>query len=122
MRYGLLDSDLDCIVGAMRQIDEIEEGILFGSRAKGNYKKGSDVDLVIKGDRVTWDTVVQLWDWLNEESPMPYFFDVVQYETISEPKLLDHIDRVGVTLYQKQTESNDSPFNYATLLGYGEVF
>ena len=102
MRYGLRDSDLTCIAGAVRRIDEIDECILFGSRAKGNYKRGSDVDLVIKGDRVTRDTVIHLWGWLNEESPMPYFFDVVQYETISEPTLIEHIDRVGVTLYQKK--------------------
>ena len=80
MRYGLRDSDLECIVNATKQLEEIEEAILFGSRAKGNYKKGSDVDLVIKGDRITRDTVIHLWNWLNEESPMPYFFDVVQYE------------------------------------------
>ena len=102
MLYGLRDSDLECIVEAVRQSDEIEECILFGSRARGNYKRGSDVDLVIKGDRVTRNTVVHLWDWLNEESPMPYFFDVVQYKTISEPKLIEHTDRAGVTLYQKK--------------------
>ncbi len=101
MRYGLRDSDLTCITDAVCQIEEIDECILFGSRAKGNYKRGSDVDLVIKGDRVTWDTVAHLWDWLNEESPMPYFFDVVQYETISNSKLIEHIDRVGIPLFTR---------------------
>ena len=105
MRYGLRDSDLTHIIQAARQIEEVEELILFGSRAKGNYKKGSDVDLAIKGDRITRSTVVQLWGWLNEESPMPYFFDVVQYETISEPRLIEHIDRVGVTLFKRQLAS-----------------
>lgn len=79
----------------------------YSGRARGNYKKGSDVDLVIEGDRLTQEIVAHLWDWLNEASPMPYFFDVVQYETISEPKLIEQIDRVGITLYQKQI-ANDS--------------
>ena len=101
MRYGLRDSDIDCITEAIRKIDEIEEGILFGSRAKGNYKRGSDVDLAIKGDCITFDTVSHLSYWLNEESPMPYFFDVVRYETINNPKLVERIDRVGVSLFSR---------------------
>lgn len=108
MSHGLRDSDLSCIENAVRQIEEIEECILFGSRAKGNYKRGSDVDLAIKGDRITFSTVSHLHDWLNEESPMPYFFDVVQYETISNPKLVEHIDRVGISLYQRNKRSLSS--------------
>jgi len=101
VRYGLRDSDLTCITDAVCQIEEIDECILFGSRAKGNYKRGSDVDLSIKGDRITFSTVSRLFGWLNEESPMPYFFDVVQYETISNPKLIEHIDRVGIPLFTR---------------------
>ena len=90
------------ILEAVRGFPEVSELVLFGSRAKGNYKAGSDVDLAIKGAAVSYDTAVRLADVLNEEKPLPYFFDVVHYEAITEPRLLEHIDRVGVVLYSKK--------------------
>jgi uncharacterized protein len=99
MLYGLRDSDLSQIMDAIAQFDEISEVVLFGSRAKGNYKAGSDVDLAIKGDRVTHTTLLELSDCLNEEKPLPYFFDLVHYETLDEPRLAEHIDRVGVVIF-----------------------
>jgi predicted nucleotidyltransferase len=104
MPYGLRDSDLNQIADAIHQFDEIKEVVLFGSRAKGNYKTGSDVDLAIKGDRVTHSTVSQLADCLNEDQPLPYFFDVVHYETLDEPRLVEHIDRVGIVIFRSSTE------------------
>jgi predicted nucleotidyltransferase len=104
MPYGLRDSDLSQIMDAIHRFDEINEVVLFGSRAKGNYKTGSDVDLAIKGDRVTHSTVAQLADCLNEEKPLPYFFDLVHYETLDEPRLVDHIDRVGIVIFRSSAE------------------
>lgn len=101
MPYGLLGSDLQHIHAALSQFDEITEAVLFGSRAKGNYKQGSDVDLAIRGDRITHRTVAALADCLNEEKPLPYFFDVVHYEILEEPRLKEHIDRVGILIFQR---------------------
>lgn len=96
MKYGLSDRDITHINEAIQEFPEIEEVILFGSRAKGNYKKGSDVDLAIKGDRITYEITARFADCLNEEKPLPYFFDVVHYAAIAEPMLKAHIDRVGI--------------------------
>ena len=101
MPYGLLDRDLVHILESVRAFPEISQLVLFGSRAKGNYKTGSDVDLAIKGASVTYDTAVKLADVLNEEKPLPYFFDVIHYEGITEQRLVEHIDRIGVVLYSK---------------------
>jgi len=79
---------------------------LFGSRAKGNYKTGSDLDLAIKGDRITYEITARFADCLNEEKPVPYFFDVVHYEAIANPMLKSHIDRVGITLALKLRKQN----------------
>ncbi|MCY7332671.1 MAG: nucleotidyltransferase domain-containing protein [Pseudanabaena sp. CAN_BIN31] len=98
MKYGLIDRDFIHINAAIQEFPEIEKVILFGSRAKGNYKKGSDVDLAIKGDRLTYEITARFADCLNEEKPLPYFFDVVHYEAIAEPMLKVHIDRVGINL------------------------
>jgi uncharacterized protein len=99
MPYGLRDSDLSCIVSAIRQFEEITAAVLFGSRAKGNYQTGSDVDLAIVGDRITYSTVNQLSGWLNEESPLPYYFDIVHYNTLSDAPVREHIDRVGIVIF-----------------------
>lgn len=95
---GLLKEDVQAIVAAAQALPEIEAVILFGSRAKGNHKPGSDVDLAIKGKNVSYQTAVKLSGVLNEEAPLPYFFDVVAYNTINETNLIEHIDRVGIQI------------------------
>jgi len=97
--YGLLERDLKYIIEAVSKYPEIEEVIIFGSRAMGNYKKGSDVDLALKGEKVERKTVRRLSDDLNEEYPLPYFFDVVNYNDISNEELKEHIDNKGKRIY-----------------------
>jgi predicted nucleotidyltransferase len=99
---GLLESDLTLIVNAAQQFPEIEQVVLFGSRAKGTHKPGSDVDLAIKGKELAYESAVRLASLLNEETPLPYFFDVVNYNGITEPQLLEHIDRVGVLIFKRR--------------------
>ncbi|MDI1230398.1 MAG: nucleotidyltransferase domain-containing protein [Methylobacter sp.] len=95
MDTGLTQTDIGRIIAAIKQFPEIEETIIFGSRVKGNYKKASDVDLAIKGHAVTGETIKRLSFLLNEELPLPYFFDVVHYESLENQLLIEHIDRVG---------------------------
>lgn len=107
MLYGLQESDLRLIIAATEALPEIEQLILFGSRAKGNQKPGSDVDLAIKGKAVTYDTVLQLTDRLNEQIPLPYYFDVVNYHSIQEPRLTEHIDNVGIVIFDRHKKELD---------------
>ena len=64
--FGLIERDIEYIVKAMKKFNEIEKAIVFGSRAIGNYKKGSDVDIAIIGDGIDSKTVYKLDDYLNE--------------------------------------------------------
>ncbi|MDO9167714.1 MAG: nucleotidyltransferase domain-containing protein [Methylobacter sp.] len=101
MDTGLTEADINRIRTTIEQFPEIEEAVIFGSRAKGTYKKASDVDLAIKGRAVTSETIKRLNFLLNEELPLPYFFDVVHYESLENQLLVEHIDRVGkpITLF-----------------------
>lgn len=99
MMFGLLNSDIEYIRKALGQFNEIEKAVIFGSRANGNYKKGSDIDISISGNAITRDTVYRLNDLLNEEYPLPYFFDLLHYEEITNEKLRDHIDSIGKEIY-----------------------
>jgi len=59
--------------------------LIFGSRAKGTEKIGSDVDLAVKEERVTPEQVLELKDLLEEETLIPYFFDILHYNTSRIP-------------------------------------
>ena len=101
-RFGLLDSDIETIIQTLKMHPKVEIAYIFGSRVKGNFKNGSDVDIALKGTGLDFDIQSQISYWLNEETNMPYKFDVLIYEYIREPKLQEHIDRVGVEIYNKK--------------------
>lgn len=98
---GLKDGDLENIVAILRQHSEVEEAIIFGSRAKGNYKNGSDVDIALRGTALDYLITNNISYILNEETQMPYKFDVLNYHSISNKDLTDHIDRVGISFYKR---------------------
>jgi predicted nucleotidyltransferase len=98
-KFGLRESDLKEITQVLQKFDTIYEAILFGSRAKGNFFHGSDVDIAIVGD-FDFKDFIHLRYLLNEESMMPYSFDVVVYKDIQNQKLKEHIDRVGICIYE----------------------
>ena len=96
--FGLLDRDIKYIIKALEQHDEIEKAIIFGR----NYKKGSDVDIAIIGENVNRSIIYNLEDCLNEVYPLPYFFDIIQYNEITNENLINHIDNEGKLLYTKK--------------------
>ncbi|MGK7395754.1 MAG: nucleotidyltransferase domain-containing protein [Candidatus Cyclobacteriaceae bacterium M3_2C_046] len=98
---GLTNSELEIISSALNKFDLIDSAILFGSRAKGNFQSGADVDLAIKGNELTDEIRLQLSGFLNEETPLPLFFDVVIFHHIKNKALIKHIERVGIEIYQK---------------------
>jgi len=74
----------------------VEQVVLYGSRAKGNYKEGSDIDLTVKGN-LTFDNMVKMSVNLDELN-LPWKIDLSLYNQIENKNLLDHIDRVGIAI------------------------
>ena len=99
---GLSAKELSVITRILGKFPDIEEGILFGSRAMGKFKPGSDVDIALKG-RMTLQVVARVKALLEEESPLPYIFDVVDYYTIETPAFKEHIDMHGRSIYKRTT-------------------
>ncbi len=99
------------IVGLLRQIladfPEVEQAVLYGSRAKGAHKPGSDIDLTLFGDRLTSDIRSKIAARLDE-SPIPYTVDLSLFAELNHTKLREHIDRVGVVFYERQGAGRDS--------------
>lgn len=102
MNFGLRQSDLDYIVDVIKQFPEIEKAVIFGSRAKGNYKPESDVDVAIYGKKVTFDTISALHSLLDDQGPLPYFFDIIDYTRLNNKELKEHIDRVSKVIFHRK--------------------
>jgi predicted nucleotidyltransferase len=100
-KTGLTANDWHNIMTSAQRFPQVDQLVLFGSRAMGNYKIESDVDLAIKGQSISYQTAIRLSEQLNEVLPLPYFFDVVNYADVQEPELVAHIDRVGVIIFNR---------------------
>lgn len=98
MKYGLRDEDLLCIINVLKGYSEIEEALIFGSRAKGCEKVASDVDIALKGCDLD-DVAASISGILNDCTPLPYTFDVIAIDSIDNEDLKEHIRRVGCPLY-----------------------
>ncbi|NMA60592.1 MAG: nucleotidyltransferase domain-containing protein [Firmicutes bacterium] len=101
MNFGLPPKSMNMILKSLGKWDEIERASIFGSRAMGNFKNGSDVDLALFGSKITHQTLLGLGTLLNEELPLPYHFDLVHYESLDNPALKHHIDTAGKLFYVK---------------------
>lgn len=100
--YGIAEKSYQWIMGAFSRYSQVESAVLFGSRAKGSYKRGSDIDLAIKGEACTASLAWELQAYLNEELPIPYMVDVIDYGSLHHCDLKEHIDRVGVEIYRRE--------------------
>ena len=101
MKYGLPQSAVQKICAVLSRYPQVEKAILYGSRAKGNYKNGSDIDLTLRGDAdLTLNVIYKILDDLDELL-LPYTIDLSIFNDISDPDVIEHIQRVGVTFYEK---------------------
>ena len=99
-KFGLLEEDINRIVSILMSNPNIENAILFGSRAKGNYKPGSDIDVALNGSNLTLDDILSAKIEI-EKLALPYKFDILIYDRITEKALIEHIERVGIILFQR---------------------
>ena len=94
-KFGIPQNTYNKIKKFFSSVDEIEKIKIFGSRAKGNYKPFSDIDLVIYGEKITEKMVLHILTELDE-LPTPYKFDVIDYKTINNENLKKSIDEYGI--------------------------
>jgi predicted nucleotidyltransferase len=107
-KYGLSDRVIQYLTRTAKEFQEIDKLVLFGSRAMGNFKPGSDIDLSCSGKDISRETISKLHHQLNEELPIPYFVDVLAYNTISNRALKTHIAQHGVEIYVKDRKERVS--------------
>ena len=101
MKFGLSDDTIRTFHSVFSRYPEVEEVIIYGSRAKGNYREGSDIDITLIGPELTDDIRSQIWLDLDDLNH-PYLFDLSIFESLNSENLKDHIRRVGKTFYLKK--------------------
>jgi predicted nucleotidyltransferase len=101
MPFGLPDYTLQTLKKIFEKYDGIEQAVLYGSRAMGNHKTGSDIDIsLFTNGTFTFDDLLHITGDFDN-SDMPYFVDVSVYQNLKNADLKAHIDRVGKRLYLK---------------------
>jgi predicted nucleotidyltransferase len=98
--YGLRNSDIEKLHSVFAQFPEVEEVMLYGSRAKGNYRPGSDIDLTVRGSRVD-GTLAGKVALALDDLLLPYIIDLSVYHRLGNPDLISHIHRTGKLFYKK---------------------
>ena len=104
MNHGLPANTVELIRGVLERYPEVEKALLYGSRAKGNYRPGSDIDLTLCGGGLNHTLLTRIVNELDDLL-LPYQMDISLMSSLNHPALLDHIRRVGVVLYEKTLTS-----------------
>ena len=103
MTYGLPEDTIEKIKGVLAQFPEVTRAVVYGSRAKGNHKPGSDIDLTLFGN-VSWELCASIADALDELL-LPYTIDLSVFALLNHPELEAHIERVGLVFYEKSARA-----------------
>lgn len=105
LHFGLKETTIHKIRGVFSKYPQVEKAVLYGSRAKGNYKNGSDIDLTLfGGEDLTLEVLYLIMNRIDNLF-LPYTFDLSIFRKISDPDVIDHIGRVGVVFYERATEA-----------------
>ena len=103
MKFGLKENLLKNITAIFSDFPDVQSVIIYGSRAKGNFGPGSDIDLVLKGKKLNLNTL-NLISLKIDDLLLPYTFDMSLLGHIENEELLDHINRKGKLLYHRQNK------------------
>ena len=103
MTFGLEQHIIDKIISVFETNAKVEKAYVFGSRAKGNYRPDSDIDIAVKGIDITLDDILNM-SVAFEDKGIKNKIDLIDYTSIKEPALQEHIDRVGIEFYSSWKE------------------
>lgn len=103
MKFGIEQNTIDAINNCLESNTRITEAIIYGSRAIGNFKAGSDIDLTLKGKDLDLTDINKIENQIDDLL-LPYKFDISIMKQINNNDLLDHINRIGIIFYSRAEE------------------
>ncbi|MBC8206015.1 MAG: nucleotidyltransferase domain-containing protein [Kiritimatiellales bacterium] len=98
---GINPEELHRLGSVFEQEPNLREVILYGSRAKGTHRPGSDIDLTLKGTALTTAWLMDLSAKIDDLL-LPYEVDLSIFEHIDNPDLIEHISRVGKVVFSNE--------------------
>ncbi len=99
-QFGLTESVLEKIRSVLKHYSQIDKAVLYGSRAWGNYRENSDIDLTLFGDGITLNVFSRISHELDDLL-LPYIIDIAIYQDNKNASLLEQINNKGITIYEK---------------------
>lgn len=114
MNHGLSEKTVKQIFSVFEGFPEIEKAVLYGSRAKGNFKTGSDIDLTLYGEKLSARLLGDIAEALDDLL-LPYTIDLSIFDDLNHAKLREHIERVGVVFYEKKKQNMKAGWEIKTL-------
>ena len=106
MEFGLKDNEINALRVTLASIPEVDEAIIYGSRARGTNKQASDIDITLKGKSLTY-LQLALLDAKIDDLYLPYFVDLSLFSMLRNADLIDNIVREGKVLYRKESCLNN---------------
>ena len=100
---GLTEETIDRIKAVFAKYKHIESVLIYGSRAMGNYRPASDIDLTLKGKNIDMSLQNKI-EFDLDDLMLPCKFDICIYEKITNPKFREHIKKVGKEIYKKEEQ------------------
>lgn len=97
---GLKPHVIEQITSVLKKYPDVETAILYGSRAKGNFREGSDIDLTLIGETLTYRMMTRI-DAEIDDLLLPYLFDFSILSYIENPNVVEQINRFGIPFYEK---------------------
>ena len=98
MNHGLSEETVEKMLSVFAEFPQIEKAVLYGSRAKGNFKIGSDIDLTLYGKNLSQHLLGDIAEILDDLL-LPYTIDLSIFDKINHHALREHIERVGIVFY-----------------------
>lgn len=103
MTHGLPQHTVDQICTVLAQYPQVQRAVLYGSRAMGNYRPGSDIDLALLGPELTQGLCASIAEALDDLL-LPYSIDLCVFAQLGHAQLQAHIERVGVDFYVRDPQ------------------
>ncbi|MFA5480555.1 MAG: nucleotidyltransferase domain-containing protein [Candidatus Muiribacteriota bacterium] len=97
--FGINEKAYNLIYNYFEKTQKLKKVIIYGSRALGTYEKGSDIDFAIFTE--SKEDLSSTISFELDELQTPYYFDVLDYNRLTNLKLKKHIDEFGKEFYPK---------------------
>ncbi|MDR2884662.1 MAG: nucleotidyltransferase domain-containing protein [Deferribacteraceae bacterium] len=100
MSTGLSTNELAQIYTILEAVSAVDKAVLFGSRAMGVARTNSDIDIMLYGDTLQLQDIMQI-NRLLDDTTLPYHFDLIRYDDVDNQALLEHVQQFGLVIFQR---------------------